>query len=151
MSEAGEGQGLSGERLAGKSEYFSVRLRGPVFDFIADKMTPVYLGELAKLKEDGAYKPLVQFYDSPFAMVAARILDRVDDNPRSPEIVEFEFSQDEYDAILKRIPEEKDFVRSRISRELKDEFKANFRDAKYTARLKNVTSKAVKKIRRKKK
>jgi hypothetical protein len=151
MGETGELQGQDpeeGKRQEQKS--YKLKLRGPLFDYIADKLAPVYSGELAALKKDGAYAPIKEFFSSPFGMLMTKIMNVVEESPKRAEIVELEIFQDEYEVIPKKIPEGNDYLSGRIRREMMEELRSGFGDAKLKSRLKDAVSSIKNKLQGKK-
>lgn len=151
MGETGEVQKQDPESdKKPEQKVYDLKLRGALFDYIANRLAPIYLNELADLKKDGAYKPLTEFFDSPFATAMTKIMILSDESPKRGETVEIKLLDEEYAAIVSKMPKEENYLQARIRREMLAEFKMGFRDAKFNARLKGAASSIKKTFRGKK-
>jgi hypothetical protein len=79
-----------------------------------------------------------------------KIMDVVEKSPKRAEIVEFEMFEDEYKAILKKMPEGNDYFPGRIGHEMMGELRSGFGDAKLKSRLSDAASAIKNKLRGKK-
>lgn len=151
MGEVGETQGKSPD-IDNKQERkaYKLKIRGPLFDYIADGLAPVYRAELAELRKNGAFVPIKEFFASPFGTVMTKIMDIMETSPKRAEVVEFELLEDEYKAVLKKMPEGADYFAGKISHEMMGELRSGFGDAKLQSRLSGAVIAVKNKLRGKK-
>ena len=136
MSETGDQEkgdnGSSGET----DKSFNLKLRPPLFNYIADGLVPVYAKELGNVRQNGSHEDFGAFEKSTFALLMKKIMKAYREEAEQAETVknvEISLSQRELDLIIGKIPEETGPAESRIRLDMMSELRNTFNSAKLDA------------------
>lgn len=119
---------------------YPVRLRPPVFSFLAEGLRPVYQKALKAVQEDGSYQGINDFHrSSRISRLMNGMLDQFPNPEELPEVPVVDLSAEDIKFLKEAIPAPFDAAGRLTRKELMDELSASFRDARFKARVKNIT------------
>jgi len=150
MGEAGDKETPNVVPQKEEAHGFGLKLRAPVFSYIADGLAQVYSGELRRVRRDGSFNEIGEFHKSTFGVLMTRVLDKLREEPEPTENVEFNLNQQEVDLIIAKLPEEKGVAGKKIRREMINELRNTFNNARFDTKVMHTASRVLRVVRGKK-
>jgi len=74
-----------------------------VFLYFANRLAPVYTGELNQIREEGSFEGIENFKKSRFGRLMTLVLDKFDKNQKVSQQVVLDLSQLDVDLILEKV------------------------------------------------
>lgn len=128
---------------------YPVRLRTPVFSFLAEGLRPAYRAELEEVQKDGSYKGLQEFHSgSRISRVMGEILDQFPDSQTLPESPTLHFSKEDISFLKEKIARPNDSAGSALWREMMREVDSSFSDARLRAKTSHFIESVKSRLRR---
>lgn len=128
---------------AQQEELYPVKLRTPLVNYFQTGLSRVYAVEQQEVQKDGAYQKVLEFNNSPFSRLMNKLSPVQEESENKSFHRSIELSKEDIALIMNKLqsPGFTDYVGSRTHRELVDELRGNFQDAKTSAVLKKQATK----------
>lgn len=114
---------------------FSIKLRPPVFSYLAEGLRVPYQEELDKVRRDGSFKGITEFHNSSrIGRIMSEILDQFEDPDKLPENPILHLSQEDINFLREKITRPQDAAGSALWGEMMEEVNSSFSDARFKAK-----------------